>query len=245
LKIQTFVSLSLFFAFLLLLTACTNSTPETVEEDKGNTLSATVIRVIDGDTVKIKLENGKEETVRLLLIDTPESVHPSKPVQPFGKEASQFLKNSLPEGSQIEVELGINERDTYGRLLAYVYHEGEMVNKQALQKGLARVAYVFAPNTKYIDEFRNVQEQAQQQALGIWSIENYATDHGFDETMTVPDSVSNTAGCENPQIKGNISSKSEKIYHIPSGQHYRETKPEEWFCSEKEAVNAGFRKSKS
>jgi micrococcal nuclease len=195
--------------------------------------------------VKIKLENGKEETVRLLLIDTPESVHPSKPVQPFGKEASQILKNSLPEGSQIEVELGINERDTYDRLLAYVYHEDEMVNKQLLQKGLARVAYVFAPNTKYIDEFRNVQEQAQQQELGIWSIENYATDYGFDEAVTVPDSVSNTIGCENPQIKGNISSNSEKIYHIPSGQHYLETKPEEWFCSEKDAVNAGFRKSKS
>ena len=120
---------------------------EIVQERKGKTFTAQVVKVIDGDTVKIELPNGNEETVRLLLIDTPETVHPTKDVQPFGPEASQFAKNLMPANSEVEVELGIGERDKYGRLLAYFYVDGKMVNKLLLEKGLARVAYVYAPNT--------------------------------------------------------------------------------------------------
>lgn len=84
------------------------------------------------------MANGNEETVRLLLVDTPETVHPSKPVQPFGPEASKFTKELMPAGSEVEVETGIGERDKYGRLLAYFYVDGKMVNKLLLEKGLAR-----------------------------------------------------------------------------------------------------------
>lgn len=220
---------------------------KSVKENKGQTFIAKVVKVIDGDTVKIKLPNGNEETVRLLLIDTPETVHPTKDVQPFGPEASQFSKNLMPTNSEVEVELGIGERDKYGRLLAYFYVDGKMVNKMLLEKGLARVAYVYPPNTKYLDEFEAIQKKAQQKEVGIWSIENYVTSRGFTETKTKYTEQKKTAtisnGCTEPTIKGNINSKGEKIYHIPSGQYYKITKAEEMFCTEKEAQEAGYRKS--
>jgi micrococcal nuclease len=224
----------------------TRSSADSSNEEKGKTFTAEIIKVIDGDTVKIKMTNGNEETVRLLLIDTPETVHPSKPVQPFGPEASKFAKELMPSGSKVEVETGIGERDKYGRLLAYFYVDGKMVNKLLLEKGLARVAYVYAPNTKYLDELENIQKQAQQDEIGIWSIENYATSKGFDDSKSKEASVEKPTGsCNNPQIKGNINSKGNKIYHIPSGQYYEITKPEEMFCTEKDAQDAGFRKSQS
>lgn len=218
---------------------------ESVQETKGKTFFAKVVKVIDGDTVKIELPNGNEETVRLLLIDTPETVHPTKAVQPFGPEASQFSKHLMEPNSEVEVEPGIGERDKYGRLLAYLYVDGKMVNKLLLEKGLARVAYIYAPNTKYLDEFEALQKKAQQKEIGIWSIENYVTSRGFSETKhtKINKTTTQTNTCTKPTIKGNINSKGEKIYHIPSGQYYKITKAEAMFCTEEEAQSAGFRKS--
>nr|WP_263324422.1 thermonuclease family protein [Neobacillus sp. Marseille-Q6967] len=209
---------------------------------RGKVLPATIIRVVDGDTVNINL-NGKEETVRLLLVDTPETVHPSKPVQPFGPEASALAKETLTPGKQVEIEIDVSERDKYGRLLCYLYVDGKMFNELLLEKGLARVAYIYAPNTRYVDQFYNVQKQAQAKEIGIWSIENYASDQGFEEeTAETPSPGSITTGeCT---IKGNINSRGEKIYHMPDQQFYDVTKPEEMFCTEEEAQKAGYRKSK-
>lgn len=209
---------------------------------RGKVLPATIVRVVDGDTININL-NGKDETVRLLLVDTPETVHPSKPVQPFGPEASALAKETLTPGKQVEVEIDVSERDKYGRLLCYLYVDGTMFNELLLEKGLARVAYIYAPNTRYVDQFYEVQKQAQAKAIGIWSIENYATDQGFEEeNPETPAPGSITIGeCT---IKGNINSRGEKIYHMPDQQFYDVTKPEEMFCTEEEAQNAGYRKSK-
>jgi micrococcal nuclease len=117
--------------------------------------------------------------VRLLLVDTPETVHPDKPIQPFGAGASAFAKQSL-SGQNIKLEIGQSKRDKYDRLLAYVYADGNMFNKMLLKKGLARVAYIYPPNTKYVDEFKSIQKQAKQNALGIWSIKNYVQNDGFN-----------------------------------------------------------------
>ena len=110
-----------------------------------------VIRVVDGDTFKINY-NGKEESVRLIGIDTPESVHPdaSKNVVE-GKSASDYAKNLL-EGKDITLEFDVQERDHYGRLLAYAYFGGTMVNKLLLQEGYAQVS-TYPPNIKYVAEF--------------------------------------------------------------------------------------------
>ncbi|MBA9025059.1 thermonuclease family protein [Peribacillus huizhouensis] len=244
------------FAFICCMTliGCSNSqnTNESTHHHKTNlpeenpsTISASIVRVVDGDTIKIKLDNSKEETVRLLLVDTPESVHPTKPIQPFAIEASNFVKNLLPVGKDVEIELGTNERDKYGRLLAYLYADEKMVNQLLLEKGYARVAYVFAPNTKYIEEFREIQETAQRKEIGIWSIENYTTSTGFNDQKQKPKATESPIACTNPEIKGNINSKGEKIYHVKGGLHYEQTKPEKLFCNEEEALKAGFRKAKS
>lgn len=204
-----------------------------------NTIPAHVLRVVDGDTFEAII-NGKEETVRLILVDTPETVHPSKPVEPFGPEASQFAKETL-EGQDVKLELDVSERDQYGRVLAYVWIGDKMFNEMLLEKGLARVA-VFPPDVKYVDRFREIEKVAQRKGVGIWSVENYA----IEEQKTDGNNIAtNTSGnCDEPQIKGNINSKGEKIYHVPGGQFYDVTNPEEMFCTEEEAQAAGYRKSK-
>ena len=224
------------YSFFLIVLTFTLITGCGSEQTNSTLLDAEVTKVVDGDTLHVMI-SGKKETIRLLLVDTPETVHPTKQVQPFGPEASNYMKEKL-NGEEVQVELGIGERDKYGRLLAYVYHDNQMLNKLLLEKGLARVAYVFEPNTKYIDEFNEIQKQAQNEQVGIWSLENYATENGFqDETQVENDDTVNS-GCT---IKGNINSKGEKIYHTMQSPSYNVTKPEELFCTEKEAVEAGYR----
>ncbi|WP_173915920.1 thermonuclease family protein [Halobacillus sp. Marseille-Q1614] len=148
-------------------------------EKKKNETNATVTRVIDGDTIEVNMD-GKTEDVRLLLIDTPETVHPSEPVQPYGPEASQFVKDTL-SGEEVRVKVGSEERDNYGRLLAYVYIDGETIQEKLLEKGLARTAYLYNDLTM-LDEFHAAQQKAIDSGNGVWSIEGYAHkdhDHGY------------------------------------------------------------------
>jgi len=221
--------------------------PAATAGDSGR-IAATVIKVVDGDTFDARFADGSVERVRLILIDTPETKHPRIGEQPFGKEASDFTAKLLT-GKKVELELDVQERDQYGRILAYAYVGGKMVNKLLLEKGLARVA-VFPPNTKYVDEFREIQDEARKKGIGIWSIENYVKEDGFqsggDKGQTGEDGRRPSAekSCQNPTIKGNINSRGEKIYHLPGGRYYDVTKAEEWFCTEEEAMKAGYRKSK-
>lgn len=159
------------------------SSPNTNQEkitDENNREKAVVNKVIDGDTIKVEFKAGEYETIRLLLIDTPETVSPNVPEQPFGKEASDFMKQTLIKDTVIEIERGIEERDKYGRLLAYVWKDGKNINEELLRQGLARVAYVYEPNTKYLDEFKKAEQEAKEKGIGIWSIDGYVTDQGFN-----------------------------------------------------------------
>lgn len=158
-----------------------NTTNEKEEEKPANAvpaglIKATVESVTDGDTIKVDMD-GKKETVRLILVDTPETKHPRTGVQPFGPEASAFTTEQL-SGKEIQIEPGIEERDRYGRLLAYVYIGDKMFNKMLVEQGLARVA-VYPPNTKYLDEMKEIESTAKNKQLGIWSIENYVTEDGY------------------------------------------------------------------
>ena len=217
----------LIYFVIIFITACSGA--------NDGRISAEVIRVIDGDTIEVLLD-GKEETVRFLLIDTPETRHPQLGVQPYGQEASAFVHDLL-QGETVELEFDGSERDKYGRLLMYVYIDGESVQEMLLRKGLARVAYVYPPNTKYVDRYREIQAEAQKKAIGIWSIENYVQEDGFQSEFVEQENVQ-SSDCN---IKGNLSSSGDKIYHVPGGAHYEVTKPEQWFCSEEEAKAAGFR----
>lgn len=129
---------------------------------------ALVTRVVDGDTIIVDF-NGKEERVRLIGIDTPESVHPDKDKNvEFGKVASEFTRTKL-EGKEVKLEFDAQERDRYGRILAYVYMDGKMFNKTLLEEGYAKIA-TFPPNVKYVSEFTEIEKTARENKKGLWNI---------------------------------------------------------------------------
>ncbi|RHB51088.1 thermonuclease family protein [Exiguobacterium sp. AM39-5BH] len=218
-----------------------SSVARQVARPVGQTETVTLERVIDGDTLKVEFENGATESIRLLLIDTPETSHPTLPVQPFGEDAKSFVERWLPEGDAITLEYDVGRYDRYQRTLAYVWYDDAMLNEELLRRGLARVAYVYAPNTQHIDAFRAVEREARQDLLGIWSLEDYVTGNGFSSEATEPAQSGRDA--DECNIKGNINREGTKIYHVPNGASYERTIPEEMFCSEKEAIEAGFRRA--
>ena len=138
--------------------------------DNNNNISNTtykVLKVVDGDTIKIKY-NNKIERLRFIGIDTPESVSPDKSKNcEEGKIASNFTKNYL-EGKVIQIELDVQQRDKYGRLLAYVYINNQMYNEILLEQGYAKIA-TFPPNVKYVNDFTELQKEARNNKKGFWS----------------------------------------------------------------------------
>lgn len=216
----------------------------------------TLDRAVDGDTFKVIYE-GKSQSVRMLLVDTPETSHPKLGVQPLGIEAKEYTKQVLEQADKIELEFDIGQnRDKYSRLLAYVYVDGVMLQESLLEKGYARVAYIYPPNVRYVDQFEAIQKESQRAAIGIWEYENYVQEDGFHkdeyESETVADSNNDSAANVNSNqqpdrsctIKGNINSSGEKIYHTKESPQYTATIPEEWFCILEEAELAGFRAPK-
>ncbi|KGX91624.1 thermonuclease [Pontibacillus halophilus JSM 076056 = DSM 19796] len=172
-------SLTIACLFILVSGCAPSSSTTSVEKEDTqiDRVEATVTRVVDGDTVKVEVD-GREETVRLLLVDTPETKHPSKPVQPYGPEASKYMKDRLTD-KQVELEFGTTKYDKYDRLLAYIYVQGDRINESLIEQGLARVAYVYPPNDRYIEDFRNAEAEAKEEEIGIWSIPGYVSKEGF------------------------------------------------------------------
>ena len=125
-----------------------------------------VVKVVDGDTLDVNID-GKTERVRMIGIDTPESVHndPSKNTEE-GAFVSDFMKEYV-KGKSIYLEFDVGVRDKYDRLLAYVYLEDEMLNKMLLELGYARVMTI-QPNVKYCDVFIIAQRQAKDANQGFW-----------------------------------------------------------------------------
>ncbi|HCT6297234.1 TPA: thermonuclease family protein [Staphylococcus aureus] len=133
---------------------------------------ATLIKAIDGDTVKL-MYKGQPMTFRLLLVDTPETKHPKKGVEKYGPEASAFTKKMVENAKKIEVEFDKGQRtDKYGRGLAYIYADGKMVNEALVRQGLAKVAYVYKPNNTHEQLLRKSEAQAKKEKLNIWSEDN-------------------------------------------------------------------------
>ena len=139
-----------------------------ISPDAGGRISATVSKVIDGDTIHVSLGNSTEE-IRLIGVDTPETVHPTKPVQCFGPEASHHTKELLPPGTRVFLVRDVESRDKYGRLLAYVYRAQDelFVNFELVYNGWAR-PYPFPPNTTLEASFAEAAVHAQSQHLGLW-----------------------------------------------------------------------------
>ncbi len=128
----------------------------------------TLVEVIDGDTIAVRV-GGTTERIRLLGVDTPESVDPTRPVQCFGPEAAQRLAEWLPEGTALRLERDAEARDRFGRLLAYVYRssDGLFINAALLHEGFADLL-VFEPNVARVDELEAALLDARTANRGLW-----------------------------------------------------------------------------
>ena len=130
------------------------------------TIEASVTRVIDGDTIEVNLD-GVIYRVRYIGIDTPETVHPSEPVECFGKEASD-RNAELVEGKIVRLEKDISETDKYGRLLRYVWVGDIFVNDYLVRQGYA-YASTYPPDVKYAEQFAKAQREAEENNRGLWA----------------------------------------------------------------------------
>lgn len=137
-----------------------------------------LVRVIDGDTIKVNYQ-GQQKTLRYLLIDTPETKKPGTCIQPYGKDA--FARNKqLVSSGELSIEFDVGQRiDKYGRLLAYVYVDNQSVQEILLKEGLARVGYIYPPNTRYLDQFQAAEKIAKKKTLNVWRTAGYVTSRGF------------------------------------------------------------------
>jgi micrococcal nuclease len=127
--------------------------------------TAVVTRVVDGDTVEARV--GREvEDVRLIGIDTPETVKPGTPVECFGPRASAFTHGRL-EGRRVRLVFGAERRDAYGRLLAYAYLGNRFFNPALVRRGLAR-SLTIPPNDRFAPLFRRLELRAARAGRGLW-----------------------------------------------------------------------------
>jgi len=193
-----------------------------VETPRNLFSEAFVEKVVDGDT--IMLRNG--ELVRLIGIDAPERG------EKCFLEAKNYLERFVA-GRTVLLERDVENRDRYGRLLRYVLVDGVNVNVEMVRQGFAK-AYHIGANRKYERIIVQAEKTALRKGLQCW-LDGIPPKKG-DGTLCL--------------IKGNISKEGEKIYHLPSCPDYNNTKIEEekgekWFCTEEEAIKAGWRISKN
>lgn len=250
---RTLLFLSVFFGAIFL-SGCSTESASSVEVSQETALINTqeqkevivekfykVETVVDGDTVKVDMD-GKSETLRLIGIDTPETVDPRKPVQCFGEEASKKAKETLT-GKKVSLEADPTqgERDKYQRLLRYVYFEdGTSFNKWMIEEGYAH-EYTYQSNPyKYQNEFKDAERSARENKMGLWG---EATCNG-DTTVAaalvtagvVSSLVSEPATADLP-VKKSTSS----ICHAPGTTYYAKTKNFIPYNTVDDCLNSGGR----
>ena len=149
----------------------------------------TLDKCVDGDTASFIID-GKKKKVRFLGIDTPESVHPYKEVEEYGKDASEYTCNILKNANTLELsyENNLSKTDKYGRILAWVWADDELVQEKLVSIGYAEVKYIYAKYS-YLDLLYKAQENAKSNKLGIWY--DYEIIKYGNKTYTVTFKVSN------------------------------------------------------
>lgn len=156
----------------------------------GSASNAKVVSVIDGDTITATVAR-KTEIVRLIGIDTPETVHPTKPQECFGQQASAFTKSLLPPETEIRLVLDTEKKDRFGRLLAYVHRasDNKFVNLELVRHGYAKPLEI-APNDFYSDEFASSARQARASSAGLWGYcasKSASKETAFNSAITTPE----------------------------------------------------------
>lgn len=131
----------------------------------GAPIEGTVVRVVDGDTIEVRLA-ARVEKIRYIGVNTPEIHHPIKGEEPGGREAAE-VNRRLVGGRHVRLELDVRTRDRYGRLLAYVWVGDTMVNAELVRRGHAQVMTI-PPNVKYQDLFLKLQRESREAGRGLW-----------------------------------------------------------------------------
>lgn len=213
------------------------------------TWTARVTNISDGDTIRVITPEGKQERIRFYGIDAPESG------QPYGKAATKFVESAIV-AANYRVDIVEVERDRYGRMVGMVTVNGVNLNRKVVKAGFAWVYDQYCKKAE-CQEWKVLEREARDGKLGLWSEPDPAAPWDWrrgeregraQETVPAPGQASQ-AKSGNCLIKGNINSKGEKIYHVPGGRYYEQTKIDErkgqhWFCSEEEALAAGWRRSR-
>ena len=215
------------------------------EAPKGS-VKATVERVVDGDTMKLKLDKTKEVvTLRLLLVDTPESVKKGVDPQPYSIEASNFAKNTLKAGDTVYIEYDEGDKtDKYDRHLGYLWYYSndnsnwQMFNETLISQGYARVGYIYSQK-RHLDEFYKAQDYAKSNKLNIWSVDGYVTDRGYDVDAynSNKNTSSNSSSSSSNIVYANGGSSSSNKYHSTKDAHNMKGAVK---MTEKEAKSKGY-----
>ena len=215
------------------------------EVPKGS-VKATVERVVDGDTMKLKLDKTKEVvTLRLLLVDTPESVKKGVDPQPYSIESSNFAKNTLKAGDTVYIEYDEGDKtDKYDRHLGYLWYYSndnsnwQMFNETLISQGYARVGYIYSQK-RHLDEFYKAQDYAKSNKLNIWSVDGYVTDKGFDVDAynSNKNTSSNSSSSSSNIVYANGGSSSSNKYHSTKDAHNMKGAVK---MTEKEAKSKGY-----
>lgn len=162
-------------AGLLLLVSCGNSTTTNSPQTSGLTAQSdqsgfvvTILKVVDGDTVDIDI-NGHTERIRLIGVNTPETKHPTKPIECFGPEASAYLTQLLPKSTTVRIERDVEARDRYGRMLLYLYLGSNdlFINLDLVARGYGTPMSI-EPNTFHRNDFVRAAAQAEAANVGLW-----------------------------------------------------------------------------
>ncbi|MBN1439376.1 MAG: thermonuclease family protein [Anaerolineales bacterium] len=199
---------------------------------------ARVTGITDGDSIQVEM-NGVPFRVRYIGIDAPEMDGG------LLAEESRAANMALVASRTVLLIRDLSEADRYGRLLRYVLVDGVFVNHELVRLGLARAGH-FPPDTACDPDLRVAEEEARLAGRGIWGLIGSPTRGAETGASCAGGCVTPPPGCV---IKGNISADGEKIYHMPGQKYYEKTviepeKGERWFCTEAEAVAAGWRRSK-
>ncbi len=141
-----------------------------------------MVRIIDGDTIEVEID-GLLYTVRYIGVDTPETQHPTKGEEPYGREATE-INRLLVEGQTVQLEKDVSETDRFGRLLRYVWVGDMMINAVLVAEGYARVS-TFPPDVAYTDGFLALEREARKEGLGLWGALPEAPLDPFEEDMVV------------------------------------------------------------
>ncbi|MCD5382782.1 thermonuclease family protein [Candidatus Gracilibacteria bacterium] len=124
-------------------------------------------KFVDGDTFWVDDGSEKGLKIRLIGVNTPETVHPQKPVEYYGKEASNYVKKVLMN-KKVRLEFDVSKQDRYGRTLAYVFlNDGTFLNADLIENGYGQVMTV-PPNVKYSEEFLELERKARENNIGLW-----------------------------------------------------------------------------